>query len=150
MQLSKQGCTCSTARTAANRSAAVVTRASQQQQQSVAGTVAVSLAAVATAVQLTLPAAAPAVVSSSISQPAAAAAVRYQPVVSDLSVAAAPAVEVEAEDVLGNLTEDVALPPELMRFMELITNVCLPSHLCVHTLDVSRLYRIAQHNPSLN
>lgn len=48
-----------------------------------------------------------------------------QPSGSDLSVAAAPAIEAEAEDILDDMTEDVALPPELMRFMELITNVSL-------------------------
>lgn len=138
VHLSQQACRCSAKFTLPRSSTtSLVAGATRQQRQQYtaqtpAASAALLLAGAATTAQLLLPIPAPATPAAVVStQPdAATASTSAQSVVGDLSVATAPAIEAEADDILSEMTEDVALPPALMRFMELITNVS--RLVCVH------------------
>lgn len=92
-----------------------------------AGKAALTAAAAATALQLLLPAAPAyaALAAPSSSGTGATPAAAWQPVFGDLSLtAAAPSLPAEQEEFASDLlTEEVALPPELMQFMDLIQQV---------------------------
>jgi hypothetical protein len=132
-QQAKCNCSRQQQRSSANsRAVRLLVRAtSHPQQPSFTSTAALTAAAAATVLQLCLPAA-PALAgvaaaynsSSSViaSTLAAAAAAAWQPVFGD--VAAVAQLPAEQEDFASEiLTEEIALPPQLMSFMELLQKV---------------------------
>jgi hypothetical protein len=131
-QQAKCNCSRQQQRSSANsRAVRLLVRAtSHPQQPSFTSTAALTAAAAATVLQLCLPAA-PALAgvaaaynssSSVIASTLAAAAAAWQPVFGD--VAAVAQLPAEQEDFASEiLTEEIALPPQLMSFMELLQNV---------------------------
>lgn len=103
----------------------------QQQQPSFASTAALTAAAAATVLQLCLPAApalAQVAAAYSSSNTTAVSAAAWQPVLGD--VAAVAQLPADQEDFATEiLTEELALPPQLMDFMELLQKV--RSFVCV-------------------
>jgi hypothetical protein len=130
-QQAKCNCSRQQQRSAANsRAVRLLVRATShpEQQPSFTSTAALTAAAAATVLQLCLPAApaladvAAAYNSSSSSVIASAPAAAWQPVFGD--VAAVAQLPAEQEDFATEiLTEEIALPPQLMSFMELLQKV---------------------------